>query len=210
LEQNRNTDAQHNGIKLEHLTRVAIHDAKNPSLDGAGQRLRIVMDGIDQAKFRLPRNTAGAADLEPLWRPALHVTGVIIHGHIEVYYIMDTDRPKDANMNCTVLMRSLDILQEQSFSDHQFAMPRDVEIQTDNTAREGVNQTFAILNAYLNAADMFDQTLNARQTVGHTHNEQDQRFSVACTTMSRAPVLEDPEETAQWLRDNLPPAGGRC
>ena len=59
--------------------RAAEECAKHPSIDGLGQELKMTIDGMDQAKFKVPRNTASSADLEPLWRPQLHVCGVIVH-----------------------------------------------------------------------------------------------------------------------------------
>ena len=94
--------------------RVAEECAKHPSIDGLGQELKMTIDGMDQAKFKVPRNTASSADLEPLWRPQLHVCGVIVHGHMECYFIMDSDRAKDSNMNCTVMSRVLDLVREKS------------------------------------------------------------------------------------------------
>ena len=93
--------------------RVAEECAKHPSIDGLGQELKMTIDGMDQAKFKVPRNTASSADLEPLWRPQLHVCGVIVHGHMGCYFIMDSDRAKDSNMNCTVMSRVLDLVREK-------------------------------------------------------------------------------------------------
>ena len=38
--------------------RKAEKDAANPSVDGLGQILKITIDGMDQAKFTVPRNLA--------------------------------------------------------------------------------------------------------------------------------------------------------
>ena len=50
-----------------------------------GTVLSIAMDGMDQAKFRCPPNICNANDLESLWRPVLHVTGVLTEGIGEFY-----------------------------------------------------------------------------------------------------------------------------
>ena len=65
--------------------------ANEPSPDGFGQLCGITIDGMDQAKFRVPRNLKSSALLGKLWRPQLHVVGVIIHGHIEAYFLLDPD-----------------------------------------------------------------------------------------------------------------------
>ena len=115
--------------------RVAEECAKHPSIDGLGQELKMTIDGMDQAKFKVPRNTASSAELEPLWRPQLHVCGVIVHGHMECYFIMDSDRAKDSNMNCTVMSRVLDLVRETI--PPEYALPRGLLVAADNTAREG-------------------------------------------------------------------------
>lgn len=38
------------------------------------------MDGLDQAKTRFPRNLESSKNLSNLWRPQIHLVGVIIWG----------------------------------------------------------------------------------------------------------------------------------
>ena len=52
-----------------------------PSVDGLNQLLKITIDGMDQAKFRCPRNLASSAEFEACFRPQLHMVGTICHGH---------------------------------------------------------------------------------------------------------------------------------
>ena len=61
------------------------------------------MDGMDQAKFRCPRNICNAKELESLWRPVLHVTGVLTEGIGDFYYIAEADCKKNSDMNCQCL-----------------------------------------------------------------------------------------------------------
>ena len=80
-------------------TKVAERDARQPSADGRDQILRVTIDGMDQSKFKMPRNLASSADLfEYLWRPQLHVVGAIAHGHMEAYFLMDADLAKHAKI----------------------------------------------------------------------------------------------------------------
>ena len=44
--------------------RAAEEHSKVPSVDGINQLLKITMDGMDQAKFRCPRNLASSAEFE--------------------------------------------------------------------------------------------------------------------------------------------------
>ena len=190
--------------------RMAERDAQSPTPDGQGQVLKVVIDGMDQAKFKCPRNLASSAELECLWRPQLHVVGAIVHGHVEAYYIMDADLAKDANMNCTVLSRTFDVVHvKASKPGSGHALPRNLIVSADNTARESKNQHFANFSGYLVGTERFDCVENQFLKTGHTHNELDQRFSSVATALSRAPSLEDKEEFAEWIRSKVKPAAGR-
>ena len=43
---------------------------------------------------------------------------------------------------------------------------------------------------------------------GHSHNELDQRFSSVAGAILLAPVLEDMEEFAEWMRNEVAPVLG--
>ena len=81
-----------------------------PSVDGINQSLNITIDGMDQAKFRCPRNFAFSDEFESCFRPQLHKVGTICHCHFEAYFIMGTNQAKDANTNYTMISRCLDLL----------------------------------------------------------------------------------------------------
>lgn len=183
--------------------RIAEADALAMKYDGFGQILKITIDGMDQAKFKCPRNLASSAEFESCWRPQLHVVGTIIHGHMECYFLMNADQPKDSNMNATVISRCLDILRDKLGP--QFSLPRTLVVAADNTARESKNQHFANFLSYLVATEKFECVELQFMQTGHTHNEQDQRFSSVATLLSRAPVLEDPTDFADWIRNIAPP-----
>ena len=190
---------------VDRAIKISEKDAANPTGDGHNQLLTITIDGMDQAKFRVPRNLASSAEFESLWRPQLHVTGTIVHGHLECYFIMDADQAKDSNMNATVIARTLDLVKQKTGQ----SLPRNIAIQADNTTRESKNQHFATFTSYLVASEKFDASETQFLQVGHTHNGQDQRFSTVATVLSRAPVLEDVHDFADWIRNNVQPARGR-
>ena len=187
---------------------MAEEAARNPSADGFGELGKCELDGMDQAKYKIPRNLESNKSFEGLWRPQLHVTGVTIKGHLEAYFLMGPDLKKDANMNCTVLARALDV----AFSDHVAegkALPRTWTSHVDNTAREGKNQHFKVFHDYLVSKGVFEATGVEMFQFGHTHNAQDQRFNIATTVLNKAPCLEDPADFANYLRTHLRPARGR-
>ena len=195
------------GARGQSLSEAA---AASPSMDGHQQLLKLVVDGMDQAKFKVPRNITNSKHMSKLWRPQLSVTGVIAHGHLEAFFIMSPDIHKDANMEATVISRTLDLVQEKIKAKHaSYCMPKSLVINADNTPREAKNSIFHTYVACLEGANRFSGTQVEFFKVGHTHNELDQRYSTAATTLSSAPTLEDPEEFRDWLLANLKPVRGR-
>jgi hypothetical protein len=186
-------------------TLLAEKDARKPTSDGVNQVMKITIDGMDQAKFKCPRNLANSSQFSSLWRPQLHVVGVLVPGHLEAYFIMGSDLAKDANMNCTIISHVLDMVKEKL---GDAAMPRSLIISADNTTRESKNQHFATYLATLVSSNKFESVELQFLQVGHTHNEQDQRFSTVATVLSRAPVLETPSDFAKWIRENVKPLKG--
>jgi len=83
-----------------------------PGSEMPARVLKIDLDGMDQSKFRCPRNTASTKAHEHLWRPELHLTGVVIYGVCEIYFSADCDIRKGSNTQQTILARSVDIAAE--------------------------------------------------------------------------------------------------
>lgn len=81
-------------------------------------------------------------------------------------------------MECSVISRTLDLVLG-GLNDGQM-LPRSLVIAADNTTREAKNQYFQMFLAYLKASKKFEAIDCEFQTVGHTHNEQDQRFDLQC------------------------------
>ena len=68
---------------------------------------------MDQAKFRVPRQTAKTHAFEKLVRPALHVQGAWCEGFGFHFAVADADMKKDTNNNIEVLARLLEHLYVQ-------------------------------------------------------------------------------------------------
>ena len=136
------------------------------------------------------------------------MVGAIFHGVVECYYIMGPDIPKDSNMEATAVLKTLEaglrVLPPNTKLGHS------LEVNTDNTAREAKNQYYAKFSSYLVGTHKFEAVQQSMQKTGHSHNEVDQRFSSAATTLKSAPELEDEEDFANWLREHLKPVRGRA
>lgn len=189
-------------VRCSHMSEKA---AQEKSMDGMGQVLKLTIDGMDQAKFKCPRFSTPTAEWEGLFRPSLHVVGAIAHGHAEMVFIMDADQPKDSNMVCTVLSRILDIVH-----DTVQILPRHLILSVDNTTRENKNQHLALMVSALVSSKRFESCEVQYFQVGHTHNEQDQRFSSIATVLARAPSLEDAKEFRDYIQTNVRPVRGRA
>ena len=203
----KHLDRMHNDRRLDaRLTRLSeISCGLGCTFRGV---LHLRVDGMDQAKFKCPRNMENSKSWSSLWRPTLHCAGVLVEGVCECFFLMDPDIPKDSNMECTIICLALDkaykILQSKGI-----AMPDHCSIKYDNTAREGKNQTFAKFQSWLQFRGKFQSVQDGNAEKGHTHDGLDQRFSVGATVLSNEPLLEDPEAFKQSLLAGVVPCRGR-
>ena len=109
-----------------HVTKIMMDRAAVSRMDGIAHRslsteyssmprdirqLAMTIDGMDQAKFRVPRWKFAkiSKDLEGLWRPTLHVHGTIVRGCCETFFMCEADLRKDANLQCTCMARALQL-----------------------------------------------------------------------------------------------------
>jgi hypothetical protein len=83
--------------------KLAERDAQHANTDGDNQLCKMWIDGMDQAKYRVPRNLKANKAFDGLWRPQLRLVGVTVMGEVECYLIMDPDLPKDSNMECSLV-----------------------------------------------------------------------------------------------------------
>ena len=174
--------------------------------------MKIMLDGMDQAKFRCPRNLAASSVFNQASRPALHLTGVIAFGLLESFFILSPDTKKDSNMNATCLAAVLDKCQlAVECMGPTKCLPRHLIVACDNTTREAKNQFFATFIASMVANGLFDTIEVQYLQVGHTKNEIDQRFSSLATILAKAPVLETPKAFCKWLTQHVRPVhGNQC
>ena len=167
-----------------------------------GSVLSIAMDGMDQAKFKVPRNTVNSKDLEPLWRPVLHMTGLIVEGIGEFYQIAESDCKKNSDMNIQCLSHILDKVRG-IFQSKLLVVPQHLVLLTDNTTREQKNQFTMLFAAYLVASEKIQSVTNNFFRVGHTHMKLDQRFSVAASRLKATQVLQTPGAFLTHLRNTM-------
>ena len=178
-------------------------DAQEPSADGSNKILKITIDGMD---FACPHNMDSSAEFHGLWKPRLHMVGTTAWGYSENDFILNSDMPKGANMEATVIARTLDIV-EKINQERGCVMPRHLVIAPDNTPKEAKNQHFLSFIAYLRTSGKFDSVEVEYMETGHTQITQ--HFSVSASKIASAPVLEDPEEFRDHMQATIPPRCGR-
>ena len=191
--------------------RLTVLSEMSTAPDGGGKESRILhvkIDGMDQAKFRCPRNMASSKGWASLWRPTLHCVGVLVEGVLKAYYITDADVMKDSNLELTALSMALDQTRE-ILKERGLTMPEHLSLTYDNTAREGKNQHVAKWMAWLVASGKFRSVQDGNGQVGHTHNKLDQRFSVVAALLKRQGVLQTPEDFLTVIQQHVHPGGNR-
>ena len=85
-----------------------------PKVARAQTLLNWTQDHMDQAKFRVPRNTSLAKCLKDSWRPQIGAGGVIVDGVGKFLYLTDQDMGKNSDMQCTMTSRALEVTSLQS------------------------------------------------------------------------------------------------
>jgi len=139
----------------------------------------VIVDGMDQAKFRVPRIFRKTKGLEKLLRPALHVQGAWAHGCGYHLAVMDTDMRHDTNNNVEVICRML----EQIYETHG-ALPAGLHLQQDNTCRECKNQKILKWAIKLVALGVFQWVSLNYLISGHTHEDLDGTFDQLTVKLS--------------------------
>ena len=164
---------------------------------------------MDQNKLRTPRNLSSSKLFEALWRPTCHLTGLIIHGIGEYYYVSDPDIRKDSNANAELLARTLDrarsALQRKGINE----FPPRLVLQTDNTSREQKNTNGLMFLAWLVATCVFQSSQLNTMMVGHTHIDADQRFSTIGAEIKTTTVLEEPSDFQKVIQGQVKGCTGR-
>ena len=137
--------------------------------------LSIIIDGMDQAKTCIPRLHRNPKNLDGHDVLNVHLTGVIIHGHLHQLYTWVDNFPKDSNVTATVLLEALKDLQK--IKGPKYEHPRNLYLQLDNCSGENKNRFFLTFLALLIQLGVFDRIKLSFLQVGHTHEDIDQLFS---------------------------------
>ena len=146
-------------------------------------------DGMDQAKFKTPRQRGPKSHaFAKLVRPALHIQGVWCHGFGFHFACADADMHKDTNNNIESVARMLSSIHRRFGG-----LPSTVTLQQDNTSRECKNQNilkWAIKVRILGVVRHFNLGYPLK---GHSHGPLDAVFGQAAVKMANADFDDDEE-----------------
>ena len=180
-----------------------VYRAIRDSSRAGGNVVSLILDGMDQAKFKCPRATIAQNHLKQVWRPQLHVTGCIIHGVADVYWIGDADLKKDANATVQFLNEAVEIAIQERLSTTGLKVPKHLVVQLDNTCRENKNNLIIRWAAGLVGTNTFMSVSLHFLRKGHTHEDIDQRFKIISTFISKHKLLETPYEFMDCIQHEM-------
>ena len=155
--------------------------------------LCIAVDGMDQAKFRVPRKLTITKAFERLLRPAMHVQGCWAHGAGYALAVADADMKKDSAGNVEVIARMIDSLFRRWKS-----LPLGLHLQQDNTSRECKNQKTLKFAIGLVAKGVFRWITLGFLITGHTHINLDGTYGQLTTKLSEV-EFDDDMELVEYL-----------
>ena len=135
--------------------------------------------------------------------------GVTVKGLFEQYWVMDQDVPQDSNMECTCLSLALDKAKDL-LAEKGLRLPEFISIKYDDAGREGKNQHVAKWMSWIQHSGIARQVQDGSGEPGHSHDSQDQRFSIISARLAQCKVLQSPEDFVVTIRNTLRPIRGRA
>lgn len=126
-----------------------------------------ILDGMDQSKFRCPKLTRRPSkNVEALYRPTLHCSGVWQHGFRFSFHVSNEDVKKDSTTQLELLFLNI-----SSLLDTHSKLPLVLHIQQDNCFREGKNQYVCAAMILLVILKVFRATCLGYLRSGHSRLE---------------------------------------
>ena len=100
--------------------------------------LVLTIDAMDKSKWQVPRQLDNTKKLGALWRPCLHLVGVLVAGVLEYFAVLEADVKGGSDCQQTLLSRALELAEEELRSRGK-SMPTRLVFHSDNTSKEGRN-----------------------------------------------------------------------
>ena len=168
--------------------------------------LSLVIDGMDSAKFKIPRRLEATKKFSRLWRPECRFIGCLAEGLTEIFFIGDCDLVKNANLDLTLVSHVIHQAQAE-LEQRGVMLPQTLRLHSDNASAELKNQLTRKFCAWLVHRDLFKEIVLSTFRVGHSHGKIDQRFSECRSVLSESANLESPADFLAALQKVKPREG---
>ena len=185
----------------------AQQSAKGDLIDPSKTVLSLVIDGMDSAKFQIPRRLEATKEFSRLWRPECRFIGCLAEGLTENFFIGDCDLVKNASLDLTLVSHVIHQAQAE-LEQKGVNLPQRLRLHSDNASSELKNQLTFKYGAWLCHRELFREILLTSFRVGHSHGKIDQRFSECRSVLADAANLESPADFLTALKQ-LKPREGR-
>ena len=166
--------------------------------------LVLSLDGMDQAKFAIPRDPLlkAAAAVAKWQKPRLKVHGVWCFGHLLDVKIMDETFKHDSACVIQLISECLEKVAEHCKSLKR-PMPSNMVVLADNTVRENKNQHLFKYMSLLCAKNKMRCASMLFLRAHHTHDAIDQLWGILARRIANSDRLLEPAAVVQVLREEL-------
>ena len=164
----------------------------------------LMIDGADQAKFRIMKCVAWPKNLEGEHRPHMKVVGCWAHARELSFNFFEEDTPLGNNITIECLARALDrLLADWRSAAHGTEFPAHLWVQADNAGGENKNTHVCKFLALLVDRGVFRSTVASFLQVGHTHEDLDGLFSIMTTAIQKMQDWDDPMQMVEAVQRRM-------
>ena len=157
--------------------------------------LTIIVDGADQAKFRVMKSVTWPKSIEGEHRPQMKVVGALAHGHEMSFNFVEENVPKGSTLTIEVLVQCLERVIGQSLT----ATPPNLWVQVDNCGGENKNRHLLRFLSVLVDRGIFRSCVLSFLQVGHTHEDIDGIFGIMSRGIQHMTEWDAPYQMAEQL-----------
>ena len=159
-----------------------------------GQKLLpFTVDGMDTSKYRCPRNLVLTKELEGAFRAELRMVGLLAEGVLEGFYLIPDLTAKDSNLTISLVNHSLNKIKAM-LGAQGLSLTEEMRIHSDNAPADQKNAHMLKYCSWMVGMGWFKRCTLSMFRRGHSHSIIDQRFSEVRGSLSRAKLLEGPDD----------------
>ena len=162
----------------------------------------LIIDGADQAKFRIVKATRWPHDFDGEHRPRCQLMGCLVHGEECSFSLREEDVEKGSEYVVEILVRALSrVVAERCRQGRQPA--KYLWIQADNAPGENKNQWTMRLAGLLVDRGLFECVTLAFLQVGHTHEILDAIFGTMAAHIGKQLSWDTPEQMLEHVQRKM-------